>query len=486
MLERMKPWNLVRFSLKCIAYVALIAGVLVLGFLGFLSAKYSPTYVYRLLALNVADVEDYHHFPYRRLQPAEATFTFKSNPNEAQVESLFHEELMISGFENFNDWAVASQTTAFLVIQDDTLLFEKYYNGYNRESLFHSQSVAKSFISLLIGCAIEDGLIGAVSDPITRYIPELRERDPRFSNITIKHLLMMTSGVAYNESMLPVLNIHSPFHDEAVGYYHDDVRKLLLEQVDVGGDPGKTFQYNNFNTSYLGLVIERVTGKTVSRYLEEKLWSRIMGYEALFSLDNEENGFEYMPSRLIARAIDYARFGRLILNEGNWFGEQIIPSDWIRESVTETQDRPEGLYPDWFNQWNGRMFYKYQWWGYANSDSTVHFFANGNLGQVIYIVPDQDLIMVHCGNSNALFSPDDLRHAAHCFKYREFHQATLKLGVEAAVSEFMERIKSEPQHSYFDVKFIEALAYAYDVTGRKQEAALLNTLKGDLYQAERY
>jgi len=485
MVEEMKPWDLIRLSLKGTAYLAVITSVLLLGFLGFLAVNYSPTYVYRLLALNVADVEDYQHFPYRTLQPAESTFLFEANTNEALVESLFHEELMITGFENFEEWAVASQTNAFLVIHKDTLIYENYFNGYNRESLFHSQSVAKSFISLLIGFAIEDGLISSVSDPMTRYIPELNERDPRFSDITIRDLLMMTSGISYNESMLPVLNIHSPFHDEAVGYYHNDVRKLLLEQVDVGGDPGKKFQYNNYNTSYLGLIIERVTGQSVSSYLEEKLWSRIMKYEALFSIDNEENGFEYVPSRLVARAIDYARFGRLILNEGNWVGDQIIPAEWINESVTESEYRPEGLYPDWFNQWNGRMFYKYQWWGYANSDSTVHFFANGNLGQVIYVVPDQDLIMVHCGNSNALFSPDDLRHAAHCFKYREFHQATLEMGVEAAVSEFRSRYERQARNPYFDEQFIEALAYAYDVTGRKTEAELLNTFKSEVFQAGR-
>lgn len=477
----MKTSNLIRLPLKCLIYAVVITSVLILGFLGFLSGKYSPTYVYRLLALNVADVEDYHHFPYRTLRPAEDAFQFKVNSNDALVESLFHEELMITGFENFEDWAIASKSTAFLVIHKDTIIYEKYYSGYGRESLFHSQSVAKSFISLLIGCAIEDGLIGAVSDPITRYLPELSERDPRFSKITIRHLLMMTSGIAYNEDMLPVLHIHSPFHDEAVGYYHEDVRKLLLEQVNVGGEPGKTFQYNNYNTSYLGLIIERATGRSVSSYLEEKLWSRVMQYEALFSLDKEENGFEYMPSRLIARAVDFARFGRLILNDGNWEGNQIVPAEWITESVTESKNRPHGLYPDWWNQGHRRLFYKYQWWGYANSDSSVHYFANGNLGQVIYVVPDQELIMVHCGNSNELFSPDDLRHAVQCFKYREFHQAILQMGVEAALSEFRTRLKSQPPELYFDKQFIEALAYAYDITGKEKEASLLSAFKTEVF-----
>jgi CubicO group peptidase (beta-lactamase class C family) len=481
MQEIMAVNNLIKYPLKFIKYFVLITGFMIVVLLGFLSVKYSPKYAYRLIALNVADVEDYHHFPYRKLRPAEDTFEFDYNMNVTLVESLFNEELMITGFEDFDDWAIASKTTAFLVIQKDTILYEKYYSGYSRESLFHSQSVAKSFISLLIGCAIEDGLIGAVSDPITEYIPELNERDPRFANITVRDLLMMTSGIAYNESMLPVLHIHSPFHDEAVGYYHEDVRKLLLDKVNVGDDPGETFQYNNYNTSYLGLIIERVTGQSVSSYLEEKLWSRIMQYEALFSLDSEENGFEYMPSRLIARAIDYARFGRLVLKKGDWDGKQIVPAEWITESVTESGHRPDGLYPDWWNQEQRRVFYKYQWWGYANSDSSVHYFANGNLGQVIYVVPDQELIIVHCGNSNALFSPDDLRHAVQCFKYREFHQAILEMGVEAALSEFKARSKHEPIEPYFDEQFIEALAYAYNSTGMEKEAKLLYDFRDEVF-----
>ena len=91
--------------------------------------------------------------------------------------------------------------------------------------------MAKSFISLLIGFAIQDGYIQSIADPMTKYIPELKERDSRFEKITIKDLLMMRSGLKYNTSTLPFLNIHAPWHDEAVGYYHEDVRKLLLEKV---------------------------------------------------------------------------------------------------------------------------------------------------------------------------------------------------------------------------------------------------------------
>ena len=140
--------------------------------------------------------------------------------------------------------------------------------------------------------------------------------------------------------------LETPWNDEVVGYYHPNVRKLLLEDIEIARAPG-AFEYNNYNTSYLGLVIERTTGKTVSRYLEEKLWSQIMEYDALFSIDSKASGFEYMPSRLIARAIDYARFGRLYLNNGVWEGKRIISENWVQQSTLENKQSYNANDPDW-------------------------------------------------------------------------------------------------------------------------------------------
>ena len=371
-----------------------------------LSIKYSPTYVYRLITINLADVYDYKHFENHKIREAKSTHKFISQPKEKYVESLFEELVTKTGFKSFEEWAIGSETTALIVIQKDTIIYEKYFNGFSRDSYFHSQSMAKSFISFLIGAAIDDGLIKSVDDPITNYIPELLERDPRFQKISIKHLLEMRSGLAYNTSLIPFTNIHAPWHDEAVGYYHPNVRKLLLENVAISSEPGKDFQYSNYNTSYLGLIIERATNMNVSNYFEQKLWSKIMEYDALFSIDSKESNFEYMPSRLIARAIDYARFGQLMLHEGNWFGDQIISKDWILESTRENKSIPRDVYPRWFGRSDKRIYYSYQWWGHVNEDATFHFYANVNLGQNIYIIPHKETVIVHCGNSLQYYSSD--------------------------------------------------------------------------------
>src|SRR6056297_1827842 len=179
--------------------------------------------------------------------------------DEDYVESLFQDRVKRSGFNSFDEWAEKSQTTALIFIRKDTVLYEKYFNGFSRDSYFHSQSMAKSFISFLIGAATDDGLIGGVDDSMTKYIPELKERNPDFEKITIKNLLEMRSGLGYNTSYIPGINIHAPWHDEAVGYYHPNVRKLLLKKLDIAREPGESFQYNNYNTSDLGLIIERAT-----------------------------------------------------------------------------------------------------------------------------------------------------------------------------------------------------------------------------------
>jgi CubicO group peptidase (beta-lactamase class C family) len=371
-----------------------------------LSIRYSPTYVYRLITMNVADVYDYKNFENHKIRESKNTNKFISQPKEKYVESLFEQLVTKTGFNSFEEWAIESQTTALIVIQKDTIIYEKYFNGFGRDSYFHSQSMTKSFISFLTGAAIDDGLINGVDDAITNYLPELLERDPRFHKISIKNLLEMRSGLEYNTSLIPFTHIHAPWHDEAVGYYHSNVRKLLLENVEISSAPGKDFQYSNYNTSYLGLIIERATNLTVSNYLEQKLWSKIMEYDALFSIDSKDSNFEYMPSRLVARAIDYARFGQLMLNEGNWFGNQIISKDWVRESTRENKLIPRDVYPRWFGRSDKRIYYNYQWWGHVNKDSTFHFYANGNLGQNIYIIHNKETVIVHCGNSLQYYSND--------------------------------------------------------------------------------
>jgi CubicO group peptidase (beta-lactamase class C family) len=265
-------------------------------------------------------------------------------------------------------------TVAFLVIKNDKLLFERYYNGYDHASICTSFSTVKSFVSAMIGIALHDGLIAQLDDPITKYLPELSAS--YWSAITIRHLVSMSSGLKYN------FHGFLPWDDEPRVYYTTDIRQLA-RQAQRAEPPGLRFHYNNYNLVLLGMILERVTGGTVAKYLQEKIWKPLgMEFPASWSLDSQSNGMEKMESGLNARAIDFAKFGRLYLRRGDWNGRQIIPKSWIVESTTVAPDAK------WTN-------YKYLWW--IPRSGKGRFMAVGNLGQFIYVAPDKDSIVLRFG-----------------------------------------------------------------------------------------
>jgi CubicO group peptidase (beta-lactamase class C family) len=366
-----------------------IAGVLLalVGFALLVSGLvYPPTYVYRVIWWNLADVDDHERFPSQELETGPSDFEFRRELDEARVAALFEAQ---SEVEHLDEFLASRETQAFLVIQDDVILYEKYFGGAARDSIVTSFSVAKSFVSALVGIAIGEGKIASVHDPITRYLPELVQRDSRFAEITIENLLRMSSGIRYQE--FPFLT-----GDDAKTYYYPDLRTLALEHTEIAGEPGSAFLYNNYHPLLLGLILERTTGVPVAEYLQEKIWKPLgMEYPGSWSLDSTETGFPKMESGINARAIDFARFGRLYLNEGDWGGRQIVPAAWVAES-TRVKPAPDrgSYYPDDFELPSGKLGYGYMWWGICRDEGDCDFAAEGNLGQLIYVSPRSRLIIV--------------------------------------------------------------------------------------------
>ena len=352
---------------------------------------YPAAYVYRLICWGMADVNDYRRFPAQELETRPSDFTFRLSLDEARVAALFEANPEVDRLDEF----LASQDTqAFLVIQDDAILYEKYFGGAARDSIVTSFSVAKSFVSALVGIAIGEGKIASVRDPITKYLPELAERDPRFSQITIEDLLRMSSGIRYQE--FPFLT-----GDDAKTYYYPDLRTLALQDTEVVGEPGTVFLYNNYHPLLLGLILERATGVPVAEYLQEKIWKPLgMEYPGSWSLDSSASGFPKMESGINARAIDFARFGRLYLNGGAWEGRQIVPAVWVAEStrMEPVADR-RSYYPEEFDLPSAELRYGYMWWGICRGEDDCDFAAEGNLGQIIYVSPRSGLIMVKNSSS---------------------------------------------------------------------------------------
>jgi hypothetical protein len=323
----------------------------------------------RFVFYNFADIKDHEKFQSRPLSAHTSPFNFQSTS-----KGKFPKQLMDIPFDKYLE---DNNTVAFLIIKNDTIQYEKYFKGYDNESVVPSFSMAKSVTSILIGCAIDEGLIKSVDEPITNYISELKNNG--FEKVTIKHLLQMTSGIRFNESYV------NPFGDAASFYYGLNLRKEI-EKMKLKTEPGKKFEYASGNTQLLGLVLERsLKEKTITSYLQEKIWTPLeMEYDASWSIDRKKNGLEKTFCCLNARARDFAKIGRLYKNKGNWNGKQIVSQKWVEESTK--LDTSEG----------SANFYQYQWWLPTPNED---FMAEGILGQFVYVNPKKDLIIVRLGKN---------------------------------------------------------------------------------------
>jgi CubicO group peptidase (beta-lactamase class C family) len=311
-----------------------------------------------------ADTDDYRRFPARMIDAPAQADGFAAKPVDLDSREILGRPLA--------ELLESTGTTAFVVIRGDAVVYERYLNGAQRDSIQTSFSVAKSFASALVGTAIADGSIGSVDDPITEYVPELLDRDPRFAEITIAHLISMTSGLRYEENGLP-------WGDDAQTYYGTDLRDLALTDTEIIEPPGTHWHYNNYNPLLLGLVLERATGASVSEYLERKLWQPLGAeFDASWSLDSDDSGFEKMESGINARAIDFARLGVLYRNDGSWRGRQVVPREWVERSTSPVP---------------AASHYGYWWW----LEPGGVFLASGNLGQFVYVDPARDVVVARFG-----------------------------------------------------------------------------------------
>ena len=350
----------------------------------FFLASRTDTFTGRWVAWKSSGVEDYQLFPAHTIQKSPPVFNFDIVENNLFDEGLTYQYKGKPHFVDLNSLLDSTGTTAFLIIKDDKILYEKYFNGYQRDSIFTSFSIAKSFTSLMIGIAIDEGLINSLEDPVTNYLPELLDVDPNYQNITLEHLLSMKSGIAFKDTDIP-------WHDKSKAYYHPQLRKVVT-QLPLKQAPGERFVYNTFNPIILGIVLERASGQSVSDFFESRIWKKLgMEFNASWSIDSEADNMVKMESGLNARAIDYAKIGRLILNDGTWNGEQVISSEWIRNS---TRIEPKNK----IAKFGDNYFYQNGWWIIAPTETDQYtVFAWGHLGQYLFVFPDDNAMVLRFG-----------------------------------------------------------------------------------------
>lgn len=328
----------------------------------------------RFAYYNFADITDHKIFPARTASAPDTAFKYIVADDGVAPKEIIQNGKSIT----FDEYLASNKTVAFLIIKNDTIQYEEYFNGYSQDDIVASFDVAKSITSILIGCAIDDGYIQSTDEPITNYIPELKENG--LSSVTIEHLLQMGSGIKFNESHI------NPFGDAATYYYGRNLTKAILK-MKPERKPNRGLHYSSGDTQVLGMILQRALPNiTITEYLEKKLWQPMgMEYDATWSLD-KENGLEKTFCCINARARDFSKIGRLYLNKGNWNGKQLVSKRWVERSTTA-------------NTVTGTNCYKYQWWLPSSipGDYNNSFLAQGILGQYIFVNPDKNLIIVRLG-----------------------------------------------------------------------------------------
>ncbi|MEM7430961.1 MAG: serine hydrolase [Pseudomonadota bacterium] len=284
-----------------------------------------------------------------------------------------------------NDVAVPTfieetDTSALLVLKDGNVRYENYWLTGGREVPWLSMSVAKSFVSALVGIAVEDGLID-IETPISDYVPELA--DSAFDGVRVKDVLQMSSGAAWNEDYGdPDSDVNRMGRSMAFG-------TPLIEfvaQIQPENPPGTFNRYNSAETQALGFLLLATTQQPVTQYMQEKLWHPI-GAESDAHWIIDDAGVELTFGGFNATARDYAKLGELFRLGGRWNGAQVVPEAWVHDSVTP--DAPHLMPTANTDQGLG---YGYQWWVPASTEG--EFLAIGVYNQFIYVNPDRGVVIV--------------------------------------------------------------------------------------------
>ena len=312
-----------------------------------------------------AYLEDYKKFDNRTIENG----TPQPWPNHKNYNSVKETDLL-------NKTNTANGTIAYVIIKNDSIWFENYYDGFNENSQTNSFSMAKSYVSGLLGKAIQEGYIKSLNQPVSDFLPAFSSG--LAAKMTVGHLSSMASGTTWDEKY------YSPLSIVTRAYFDDDLEKVMLG-LDMQTAPGKRFKYSSGDTQMLAMVIEKATGKKLYNYLTESFW-KPLGCEnpTLWQVDSKSHDLVKAYCCIASNAKDFARFGKLYKDYGKWEGKQLLDSTFVAKSL-------KPVYPD------GKM-YGYGWW--LRSIGHKHFFMmRGHLGQYVIVEPQDNIIIVRLGHS---------------------------------------------------------------------------------------
>jgi len=360
--------KLLKLSLKLLVlcFILLNAYIVVSG----------KTYVYKAIKTgylkghNTATIEDYKYFDNRIVEKGEGMqWPQASDYNKEEISPALRARLE------------KNNSIAFTVIQGDSIRYETYWGIGSRTSRTNSFSMAKSVVAMLIGVAIQEGYIESIDQKITDFIPEYDRPGDHFNTeVTLKHLLTMSSGMDWHE------DYYNPFGVTAEAYFTKNLNDLMLS-INFTEKPGEKWHYQSGSTQLMGLIIERSTGKSLSEYLSLKLWQPINATDQAEWTVDKEGGVEKAYCCLNSNALDFARFGQLYLDQGNWNGVQLIDSSFVKAALTADIE----------------AHYGYSWWLYETQYKYPVYTMRGVNGQYVIIVPALDLVAVRLGHKREVY-----------------------------------------------------------------------------------
>ena len=353
-------------------------------------------YMYKTIANTVfkgrlsPSIDEYGIFPYRKVNIG--------TPKPWALAPNFNKKTIP---QNYLDELKKYQTEAYVIIKNDSMCYEQYWDGYSDTSHTNSFSMAKTITSILCGIAIQEGKIKSVDERVSDFIPQFKEGMD--SLLTIKDLLTMSSGMNWVENYI------NPLAYPAEAYYSDDLMKITLGYK-VTSTPGKEFIYQSGNSTLLGYIITKATNTTLSDYASEKLWQPLGAEQPAYWSVDHQGGMEKAYCCFNSNARDFARIGQLYLDGGKcrdqyrsvvdtmmdmdgnvkavnhsyWTTKQLVPEEYVTASTTEK------LVP----------YYGYNWWIMCCEGHTIPY-CRGILGQYIFIIPDLNMVVVRLGKKRA-------------------------------------------------------------------------------------
>lgn len=356
------------FSLWLVMPIAVLVVLMHLFDIDYILKAVRVTY---LNGYKTAFLDDYKYFDNRTIdkgtaQPWNISKEYNSIPTTKKL-STTHQEF---------------QTTAFLIIKNDSVFHESYFDGYTKDSHTNSFSMAKSYVAAALGIAIQEGKIQSLNQPVADFFPEFSEG--LATKMTVGDLASMSSGLNWDEKY------YSPFSVVTRAYFDDDLKKVILG-LKVTEKPGYEFKYSSGDTQLLALVLQKATGKNLSEYISDHFWEPLgCENEAFWQVDNP-SGIEKAYCCIASNARDFAKLGKLYKQKGNWNGQQILDTAFVALSI---KPRFEGA-P-----------YGYGFWLSSYLEKDI-FYMRGHLGQFVIVIPEDDVIIVRLGHLKGLQTDED-------------------------------------------------------------------------------